>query len=217
MRIAIIGASRGLGACLCKIIPENNTVLAVARKRELLEKLGSNTKAKVQPFVADLSRDIRLLLDELDAFSADVIFCLAGGGPFGAFESKAWKDHVWAWQVGFLSVAQIVHAALNQKVRPRQIVLCGSAVAEQAGDPNAASYASAKHALRGLYESLKLENPALDLRLFSPGYLDTELLPKNAEVRYKGVWDPQKVAEELWTWSLASDHGGHRLYTHHPK
>ncbi|NCN41071.1 hypothetical protein GW916_07445, partial [bacterium] len=65
-----------------------------------------------------------------------------------------------------------------------------------------ASYSAAKHALKGLYLSLRVEKPTWDLRLFSPGYLDTELLPKGASVRYKKVWDPEEVSVRFIDWML---------------
>jgi len=98
------------------------------------------------------------------------------------------------------------------------VILVGSTICENQGDRHAASYAAAKHALKGLYESLRLEAPDWDLRMVSPGYLDTELLPKNAPVRYKEVWDPQKVAQEIVEWmKQKSNHGDHKVYPPYPE
>ena len=78
----------------------------------------------------------------------------------------------------------------------------GSSVAEDKADPGAASYAAAKHALKGLLESVILEKPDLDVRLFSPGYMDTGMLPQNAWPRQQGLAeDPDAVARRLWQWS----------------
>jgi NAD(P)-dependent dehydrogenase (short-subunit alcohol dehydrogenase family) len=96
------------------------------------------------------------------------------------------------------------------------VILLGSAVAEASADPGAASYCAAKHALKGLIASLRAEIPAWDLRLFSPGYMDTEMLPGNAAARRQGVYSPARMARELWDWSLTPDIGGHKLYPRHP-
>lgn len=215
-KVAIIGASRGLGACLVRAIPATCEILAVARNRQRLEKLQQGAGAHVQIAAFDVTKDLESLLSQLRDFEPTRVFYLSGGGPFGEFQTKAWKDHMWAFEVTFLAAARIVHALLNESGKPPQVVLCGSSVAESKGDAKAASYASAKHALRGFYESLRLENPSLDVRLFSPGYLDTELLPKGAEVRYKGVWNPEMVAQKLWDWSLSDDHAGHLSLSPHP-
>lgn len=214
-RIAIVGATRGLGAELCRILPPETRILAIGRKADRLAALRDEIGAALEPLAADLTKDISDILNRIEQFQPTRVFYLAGGGPFGNFESKAWKDHQWAWEVTFVGAARVVHAALQYPLRP-QVVLCGSSVAESSGDAKAASYASAKHAILGLYRSLRLENPAFDIRLFSPGYLDTELLPKGAEVRYKGVWSPQVVAKELWKWSYAEKHGAHLRQDLHP-
>ncbi len=167
--------------------------------------------------IADLARPegqdqvIRALLDGDQA----KIFCVAGGGPYGPFGGPQWKDHEWAWEVSFRSHARVLHA-LAQAKRFDQVILIGSSVAENSGDAGAASYASAKHALRGLYASLRLDYPRWDVRMCSPGYMDTSLLPLNAEVRSEGVYDPRQVAQEIWDWSNTADIGGHKVYPKHP-
>jgi short-subunit dehydrogenase len=213
-KVAIIGASRGLGAQLLRAVPATIPILAVARNEDRLSQLQKKMGAHVQICAVDVTKDFDKLLTSLRTFQPTRIFYLAGGGPHGDFQKKAWKDHVWAWEVTFLAVARLIHALLNDT--PPQIILCGSAVAESDGDAKASSYASAKHALKGLFESLRLENQSVDVRLFSPGYLDTELLPKDALVRYKGVWNPEIVARKLWDWSCTNDRSGHMLMSIHP-
>lgn len=210
----VIGASRGLGSELCRRLP--GPILAVARKHERLLELQRELGDRLQVEALDVTTGLKDWLPSLEERRPTRIFYIAGGGPFGIYESKDWKDHQWAWEVSFLAPARIIHASWRWKTPPQQIVLCGSAVAEVAGDRNAASYAAAKHALHGLYRSLRLEKSEFDLRLYSPGYLDTQLLPKGASVRYKGVWDVRHVAEDMWTWSQSADHGGHRALSHHP-
>jgi hypothetical protein len=58
--------------------------------------------------------------------------------------------------------------------------------------------------LKGLITSVQNENSTegLDLRLFSPGYMDTGLLPKNAWPRQGGqrIFSTDEVANQLLTW-----------------
>jgi short-subunit dehydrogenase len=147
--------------------------------------------------------------------AGDKVFYVAGGGPYGAFAEREWKDHQWALEVSFLFPARLLHTFLRHGAGA-QFILVGSSVAESEGDPKAASYCAAKHALKGLYSTVRRDYPECDVRLFSPGYMDTELLPANAAVRQQGIYSPARIAQDLWAWSLASDIGGHKLYPKHP-
>lgn len=217
-RVVILGASRGLGAELVKYISAQTTysVVGFGRKEQQLADLRT-----LHPFfeyrLADFSSErgqdeaLRYLIEE----NYSQVVCVAGGGPFGLFHERNMRDHEWAWQVGFRFPARVIHAMLVAR-RKQSLILIGSSVAESRPDPMAASYCAAKHALKGLVGSVRLENPDWDIRLFSPGYMDTELLPKNAAVRQHGVYDPAVIARELWVWSLSTDDTGHRVYPAHP-
>jgi len=156
---------------------------------------------------------IQYLVDAEETYGK--VFFVAGGGPYGLYQERKWSDHEWALQVSFLFAARALHA-LCVAQRLEQVILVGSSVAENDADVRAASYSAAKHALKGLWSTLRAENPNWDLRLFSPGYMDTELLPAQAPVRRQGVYSPEALAQELWTWSLTGDHGGHKVYPKHP-
>lgn len=215
-KVAILGGSRGIGAALAKEMvkqAEPISILLVSRKLPALEKLRielhqlKSPAPEVQILSTDLSKetDQSLCLEKLASFQADHIFCCAGGGPYGAYASKEWKDHLWAYQLCFLFPARLLHWALSQQSKSKnsqQLVLIGSAIAENNLDKNAASYNAAKKAQEALFQSVLVEDHALDLRLFSPGYVDTDLLPPSAEPRYRGnIWPATLVAEKLWAWS----------------
>lgn len=213
----ILGASRGLGAALVRHAGlANARATGWARKADRMKRLS----AMVPNFgfrVGDLAREADQASAIADAVSAgyDRIFVVLGGGPWGPYHAHEFRSHAWAFEVNFLFPAKLLHA-LARAGRFPPVVLTGSAVAEAAADPFAASYGAAKHALRGLYLNLRAEYPNWDVRLFSPGYLDTELLPAKAPPRLKGVYDVQTIAAELWTWAHRPDIGGHRVYPPHP-
>lgn len=154
------------------------------------------------------------------------IYYFAGGGPHGIYTRKKWSDHMWSFQVTFLFPARLVYWALK-KNEIQQLVVIGSSICEIQGEALSASYSAAKHALLGLWQSLDQErnistaspfslipssplNPSvpsvpsvssLDFRLFSPGYMDTDLIPRNASVRQnQALLSPHHVAFQLWTW-----------------
>ena len=217
-RVIVLGASRGLGAELVKHISSAGySVVGFGRKAAALEALreaNPSFKFHLTDFSTQLGQDeaIRYLVEQ----SYSKVISVAGGGPYGPFQNRAWKDHRWGWEVTFQFPARVIHAMLVAGRLDKQLVLVGSAVAESSPDPMAASYSAAKHALKGLVTSVQLENPSWDVRLFSPGYMDTDMLPANAVVRELGVYNPALIAGELWSWSLSSDKSGHRVYPKHP-
>ncbi|MGE4130319.1 MAG: SDR family NAD(P)-dependent oxidoreductase [Bdellovibrionales bacterium] len=215
--VVILGASRGLGASLSRLAAKaGNTVLGWSRKKDRLEEIQRQSPT-FSYRIADFSveEDQTRVLEELGSLPFDKLFYVAGGGPFGPFHSKSWAAHDWALEVSFRFPARILHLLANRQPQV-QTVIIGSSVAEAAPDPGAASYCAAKHALNGLVKTLQVEYPQWDLRLFSPGYMDTELLPVNAAVRNLGVHDLELVAQDLWRWSLTEEHGGHKMHPKHP-
>ncbi len=212
----IFGGSRGLGLSLLKLCEKETSgrfvPLSISRKRGELE-------ANQKHFSWDLAQG-PLFEEKFSEFKNHLgsspirILYAAGGGPYGAFSKKAFKDHQWAFELNFLSPARLLHWALNDD-RLRQFIYVGSQVAEDKPDPMASSYAASKHGMFGLIKSIQGESPHLDLRLFSPSYMDTDLLPKNAKVRESAqIFAPDKVGEKLFQWML--DPSGNKHYIWKP-
>ncbi len=229
-RVALLGASRGLGAAffaeLVQSSPKGEALL-FSRNELLLqrlsetEELATNSEFKVSFKTADFSQtpDQEGVFERLRQFRPNRIFYFAGGGPFGPFEQKSWKDHQWALEVTFLFPARLLHLWMRGEILPpegppRQFVIAGSHVAEAQPDPLAASYAAAKHALRGLIQSIQEEAPNLDLRLFSPTYLDTKMLPKNAAPRLNGtpIIPVGQAAKSLHQWAYYETGPRHQIF-----
>lgn len=215
----ILGASRGLGRALAlRIAADGAGVTGFARKEHLLAKL----KRECPGFefqVADFSKPEgqQKVLDFITAGQLSRVFIMAGGGPYGLFHERSFKDHRWSFETSFIFPACVLHA-LAQSNHPPQTIIIGSSVAENAPDPRAASYCAAKHALRGLFLSVRQEYPHWDLRLFSPGYMDTDLVPKNAAVRNeRELYNPTQIADELWRWTLTPPAQAHKMYPNFPR
>jgi short-subunit dehydrogenase len=196
-KILILGGRRGLGNEILKywkfLRPEDQLW---SSSRKPFEEAGIAT------FVCDLSRavDVEKLLDQIDVLRPQRIFYVPGGGPYGDFASKDWKDHEWALKVTLLTPMRLIHAALKKEFL-QQFVCIGSAIAESQADPGAASYAAAKHGLLGLIGSLQPETNK-DIRLFSPGYMKTDMLPMAVRDRlvFKDIEEPKKVAKDFVDW-----------------
>ena len=183
----LLGASRGLGLAFSQLVmaihPNINLFLA---SRAINGFDFSNT---------DL---FEFYAEKIADFSADRIFYFAGGGPYGPYSKFDWKDHLWSFNVSFGFPAYLLNYLGKLDSKILQMVFLGSAVAETQPDPNAAMYCASKHALRGLITTLQKEGFPIPLSLFSPGYMNTTLLPKSAWPRQLGlVSEPDVVARQL--------------------
>jgi NAD(P)-dependent dehydrogenase (short-subunit alcohol dehydrogenase family) len=206
-KVLILGGRRGFGAAVAEKwssrFPDGE--LALSSRREF----SSPHQTLRCDFNSDA--DVEKLLQFVEAWRPTRLFCFVGGGPFGPFEKKDFKDHLWAWKVSFQTPARLLHAYLNL-CPGAQAILTGSAIAEEQPDAQASSYAASKHALRGLVSSIRAESPGLDVRLFSPGYMDTDMVPANSAPRLKNaVMDPAKVAEDFMKWALDPEASWHRV------
>ena len=209
-RIAILGASRGLGwALYSELVETNKEISFFLSSRKINEKvktLYENTKLKTQLIPQDFSKTPvdPHFVKILEQFRPTILVYVAGGGPYGEFQTKKWSDHIWALNTTFIYPAELLHhilASPQSWISLQKIIFVGSAVAEQSPDPNAASYAAAKHALKGLVSSIQQESvKSPKIELFSPGYMQTELLPGNSWPVAQGlVESPNTVAQKLIT------------------
>ncbi|MCB9073273.1 MAG: SDR family oxidoreductase [Bdellovibrionaceae bacterium] len=207
-KIFVIGGRRGLGKAIVDTWGEmqpQDVCCVTSRKAD----------PRVQ-FVCDLSRQDQVgeLLDKMDQEKPERVFCVAGAGPYGSYLKKEWKDHDWALQVSLLSPLRITHHCLRADYC-QQIILVGSSVAESSPDPQASSYSAAKHGLKGFVASVRGEElGGKDLRLFSPPYMDTDMLPVNAAAREAHtIYSPVDVGREFVHWALDPQAAWHKVYT----
>lgn len=200
-KVAILGASRGLGRALHAEIFEQFPAcefLLVSRSEPAT--LNAMNARWVRLDLANPAEQT-CVGEELELFQPTHILYVAGGGPYGAFSEKDIKAHLWATEVNYLGVLRILHWALKARAKLptlEQFAVVGSAIAGRGPDPQAASYAAAKHALRGLVGSIAHESPWFDVKLYEPGYMDTSLLPAKAWPRAKGLAvDPRDEAKRM--------------------
>ena len=194
-KFILLGASRGLGWA---------TYQALAKKYPAAEFLLVSRKiaeGNYQSFKFDFAKELTSeFLTKLVDFKPTTIIYFAAGGPYGSFAEKKWADHHWALQVSFLFPAQLLHASMRESVSSlKKFVVVGSAIAENKPDPGAASYCAAKHALKGLVATLQAENnSAFNIQIFSPGYIETDLLPAHSWPRQQGLAESaENVADQL--------------------
>ena len=183
-RILVLGGSRGLGAAFVNLL-----------KTHQIEVIGMSRKSPESADFSQVQNWDQILNRIRDLKPTRLIYC-AAGGPYGSFGQFQWKDHSWALKTTFEFPAFLLHNLVQNPLQHlKQVAVIGSTVAEAKADPGAAAYSAAKHALRGLITSLQKEGVPFDLRLLSPGYMTTDLLPMDSAPRREGkTRDPFKIA-----------------------
>lgn len=212
-KTAILGASRGLGAELAKILKTEGGASSLFLASRKLEPIKSSS---IHQMSCDFTKaeDQTKLFEALKTFSPTLLLYVAGGGPYGEFFSKSWKDHAWALELNLLFPAKLLHFAGGNLENLKEALFIGSDIAEAKPDPRAASYSASKHGLRGLLISVAEENPRVKVRLYSPGYMDTLMLPPNAKARQSGqvIHKPNIVAQDIVQWLRSGDTASHRKF-----
>ncbi|MCO5113577.1 MAG: SDR family oxidoreductase [Bdellovibrionaceae bacterium] len=202
----VFGSHKGLGAAIVKGLLEDPhqdslalSVVGVSRKDEGLW--------NEDPRYTFLSYDFadegfyEGLLTQIQIFAPDHIIYCAGGGPFGPYGGQKWNAHQWTYKVNFMWPAQLCWYLAHNFTKTK-FTFIGSSIAEaQVGDPAGASYAASKWAMRGLISSLQEHYPQR-FYLYSPGYMDTDMLPPKSYPRVNGdrILNPAEVAEDLVQW-----------------
>ena len=185
----ILGGSKGLGAALKGLIPDS-----VDYSR--------STSVKV-----DLSKPhaVDQVLELVRAGNFSHIFYVAGGGPHGSFFEKPFQSHEWAYRVNFFTPIQICYELIDMGYQG-EFIYIGSAIAERAKSISSLSYSSSKQMAKKALLSIPFSD--LKTRVFSPPFMDTNLLPPKAwpRVEFENlVLDPKKVAEDCLKWISAQD------------
>lgn len=214
MKVCVLGASRGLGLEFAKQLATGNELyLSARRMTEVKHSFPSSVHLK--DFDFSKQSDQELVLSELTEWQPDLVIYSAAGGPYGEFQKKKWSAHAWAMNVSLVFPVKLLHWGLQQD-SVQTMAFIGSAIAESKADPKAASYSMAKHGLKGLIHSVVEEKPNKNIYLFSPGYMDTAMLPQNAKPRMAGapILSPQKVAQYCIDKINSSSQDWHHIIDH---
>jgi len=185
-RTLILGGSRGLGRALAGQISDS---ISVSRTGENPIDLSKSTSAPQE------------VLELINRTKPCRIIYSAGGGPHGEFFEKNMKSHMWAFNLNFFTPIQILYGLIEQNYKG-EFIYVGSAIAQRSQSTQSLSYAeSKKMATRAV---LSLQSKLMKTKVFSPGYMDTDLLPKGAWPRTECpnlVVAPSRVASLLLNWA----------------
>jgi len=179
----IIGASDGIGAALAREWAKQGARLILsARSAEPLEKLASSLGSDHVALPLDVSD--RVSLDAaaakiLDIGQVDRVVHLAAiydPGKIADLDPQTAAQIVNVNLTGSFHIAQVAPKVLRQG---GQLAICGS-VAGYIGLPQGQIYSATKAGVINLVESLRVEMAGrIDVRLISPGFVDTRLTQRN--------------------------------------
>lgn len=183
--IWIIGASSGIGRTLAVQMAGMGARLALsARRGEELNALNADLGGSHLCLPLDVT-DAATLSDAASRISTqygriDSVLFMAGVYKPGFYADLDLETIKRTVDINLMGALNTVSAALPVLTRQGggQLVLCAS-VAGYRGLPNGQPYCATKAALISLAESLKIEQPKLDIKVICPGFVDTPMTAKN--------------------------------------
>jgi NAD(P)-dependent dehydrogenase (short-subunit alcohol dehydrogenase family) len=182
--IWIIGASHGIGAALARHPALRGKRLIVSgRSREALTALVQESGGEALPLdVTDADAVARAAAAVFTGAMGRVrVWHMAAAYepmPLRMLDLEAARQMLEVNLWGALTVVKATLPHFAQRGEG-QLALCAS-VAGWRGLPGGQPYSATKAALINLAESLKVEEPWLDVRLLSPGFVKTRLTDRNA-------------------------------------
>ena len=197
--IVIVGASRGIGRELALGFASEpgNTVYALARSREALEKLASHEN--IIPVVFDLDgtdirRQAEKILETLPAI--DILLNNAGKLVNKAFTELSPEDLRSSYQVNVIGVMEFVQAAVPKMLEKGGHIVNISSMGGFQGTvkfPGLAAYSTSKAALASFTELFAEEYKETKIRMncLCLGAVQTEML----EEAFPGYTAPHTAAE----------------------
>ncbi|AWO01349.1 short chain dehydrogenase [Chitinophaga alhagiae] len=178
----ITGASSGLGEELAlQLSRENARLILTARNAEALARVKEQTGATCFLLPADLEKDN---LDQLSAAALqafghiDILINNAGVTQRALAEDTRLEVDRRLMEINFFAPVALTKSLLPHfRERKTGQVVVMSSMAGLMGFPLRTSYAAAKHALQGYFETLQVEHtiPGFSILIASPGRVNTPI------------------------------------------
>ncbi|MEX3982698.1 SDR family oxidoreductase [Paraburkholderia sp. EG287A] len=214
--VLVIGAGDATGGAIARRFAREGYIACVTRRNaDKLAPLVAQIEAEggeAHAFGSDARKeeDMIALFAEIETRIAPIevaIFNIGANVRFGITETTARVYHkVWemACFAGFLMGREAAKVMLP---RERGSIFFTGATASLRGREGFAAFASAKHALRALAQSMARELGPQGIhvgQIIVDGAIDTEFIRENFPERYKlkerdGILNPEHIADAYWT------------------
>jgi NAD(P)-dependent dehydrogenase (short-subunit alcohol dehydrogenase family) len=184
--IVLTGASQGIGKALAlALAPQGPKLVLAARDEAALMAVESQCRARgattfvFRTDVTDESQCRDLIRSAVEAAGGlDVLVHNAGGGMNARFDEMT-DISVFEklMRVNYLGPVYLTHEALPHLKKSRGQIVVISSVAGLTGVPLRTAYAGSKHALFGLFESLRIElaEHGVSVTMIAPDFVQSEI------------------------------------------
>ncbi|MCB9907033.1 MAG: SDR family NAD(P)-dependent oxidoreductase [Planctomycetes bacterium] len=205
----ITGASSGIGAATARALSQlGASVILAARRTDRLEALAASLD-RASTLALDV-RDAAAVRGALESLDLDLVVCNAGlgvgVGPLQEGAPEAWDRMIDTNVKGVLHTLRATLPGLLRK-GAGDVVLLGSVAGRQVY-PGGNVYNATKHAVRAIYEALRLDAGSRGVRFTTvdPGMVETEFSVVRfggdqaaADKVYAGMrpLDPEDVADAI--------------------
>ncbi|ADO82616.1 SDR family NAD(P)-dependent oxidoreductase [Ilyobacter polytropus] len=210
MNVIITGASSGIGRELLKIFVDNgHFVIAVARRKEKLEKIKKEFDEKVEIICTDISKleNIRELHEEIKKMNIDVDLLInnAGTGEYGFFYETDIKSHIKTLDLNIRGLTYLTRIFAEEMFKKGSggIINVASTASFQSGGPLMGVYYASKAYVLSFTEALveEMEYRGVRIMALCPGPTSTDF--KGISSERKGmekfyVTTPRQVAESCY-------------------
>jgi NADP-dependent 3-hydroxy acid dehydrogenase YdfG len=173
----VTGASSGIGAATAVALAKNGfEVVLGARRVDRLEAVAEPIGARYEKLDVTDVASIRAFVDPIDRLD---LLVNNAGGALGVDRIESASDDRWRtmWEVNFLGLARMTRELLPALLASGQghVVNVGS-IAGFETYPGGAGYTGAKHAVRALTKTLRVELVGKPIRVteICPGLVETE-------------------------------------------
>jgi short-subunit dehydrogenase len=184
--VIITGASDGIGAELARQFASQGAWLTLgARRPHELDVVGQECisrggRAVIEPAdVTDPSQCEQLVAHAVNAYGkVDVLVNNAGiGAQFQFSDTTDLAVFEQVMRVNYLGVVYCTHFALPHLRKSRGRLAVISSLAAKTGVPTRSAYAASKHAVHGLFDSLRIElhGSGVTVTIVAPGFVKTNI------------------------------------------
>lgn len=188
--IAIIGASRGLGKALAKQYSEIGNIHIISRDKKKLEDVKKTTHSNytIKVYTCDVSSrsEVLELIVYLENHNVSKVIYCAGETYVGSIKyQENWES---MFEVNMRAMTTMIYTSLkSENWYPKWIVI--GSTAHYFFVPQMSLYFASKHYITSFIKSLQYEDSLKSkILLVTPGFIDTDMLQFNAQIRGLGKY-----------------------------